>query len=505
MFQKGDRVIVTNDLNLAKTDNAFNDGMIKYLGKAGVVVDRISTHADVKMDDDGTTWFFKDNLLTKEDKMNNTDKYMVHITNKNSGQKGYWAEGKIEQAVPKHQAGILTLDKAESIKKQFEERFQHWVPVIEKVETEATKEVKVQKFKVGDKVKLVKGTPSWYDNDIGKTGVIDKVWDNTSVSVYGITFDDGKMGPALNGDYFELLEVKKKPLNFMRSNNKALNIIANGKSYTVAEDHPNYKLISQAIVDGDASQLDDLVNPVKAVVKFASVLGVEVKDGVLYKDGQKLHGVIADKIISLHRDGLPIEPLVKFYNNLMDNPSKRAVEELYPFLEHKGLPITDDGCFLGYKRVREDWTDQHSGKVLNKIGMTIEMKRNLVDDNWRTACSSGYHVGSIEYVRHFGTGTGHVVIVKVNPKDVVAVPSSEVTKLRTCKYEVVQEYDRDLVDRMPDRLHTADGRVYEIEDDDTFWEDWEDYEEDELDDDLDVDEDETGFSNEDYSRGFGKR
>lgn len=356
-------------------------------------------------------------------------------------------------------------------------------------------------FKVGDKVKIANLTNeppgnmgSVHKEYIGKTGKIDYIYFKEKPLEkrrYGITLEDGELGPTYFASSLELVEVpiekiKNKPLNFMRSNNKTLTIIANSKSYTVAEDHPNYKLISQAIVDGDATKLDELVNPIKAVVSFAAPLGVEVKDGVLYKDGEPLRGVIAEKIISLHKDGLPIDPLVKFYDNLMANPSKRAVEELYPFLEHKGLPITEDGCFLGYKRVREDWTDQHSGKVSNKIGTTVEMKRNLVDDNWRNACSSGFHVGAIEYVRNFGTGTGHVVIVKVNPKDVVAVPSSEVTKLRTCKYEVMQEYDRDLIDRMPDRLHDAHGNAYPVMSDDDFWDDWED--EDEFEDEEDFDD-----------------
>ena len=96
--------------------------------------------------------------------------------------------------------------------------------------------------------------------------------------------------------------------------------------------------------------------------------------------------------------------------------------------------------------------------ISNKVGNVVEVPRNTVDDNWRLDCSSGLHVGSIEYVRNFcANDQNRVVIVKVNPADVVAVPEYECTKLRTCKYEVVGEYDAALLEAMPETLHTAAG------------------------------------------------
>ncbi len=249
-------------------------------------------------------------------------------------------------------------------------------------------------------------------------------------------------------------------ISFIITNAGTINAVAAGKAYTVPRDHPNYNNIKDAIVKDDAAALARFADIPKAVRDFTGEK-VQVKDGIVFYEGEAVHNTITERILGLMRDGFPFEPMLKFLGNLMENPSKHSVDELYAFLEHKGLPITEDGCFLGYKAVRADWTDKHSGKFSNTIGTTHRVKRNTVDDNWRNACSSGFHVGSLEYVKGFSNcEDDHIIIVKVNPADVVAVPSAENTKLRTCAYTVVSEYDRNLLKNdvyMPDRLHTAAG------------------------------------------------
>jgi hypothetical protein len=75
----------------------------------------------------------------------------------------------------------------------------------------------------------------------------------------------------------------------------------------------------------------------------------------------------------------------------MENPSYRAVNELYGFLEKNRLPITPDGHFLAYKKVRDDYKDIHSGTMDNSVGKIVEMERNQVNDDKNQTCSSGLH------------------------------------------------------------------------------------------------------------------
>jgi hypothetical protein len=146
--------------------------------------------------------------------------------------------------------------------------------------------------------------------------------------------------------------------------------------------------------------------------------------------------------------GLPFQPLVNFLNNLMENPSMQSQKELYDFLEHQYLPVTEDGHFLAYKAVRSDYMDKYAGKFRNQVGDVCQMTRAKVDDNRSVGCSQGLHAGALNYVAGYGSldAGDKIVIVKINPKDVVSVPNDcNCEKLRTCRYEVVGEYQGELL------------------------------------------------------------
>ena len=152
-------------------------------------------------------------------------------------------------------------------------------------------------------------------------------------------------------------------------------------------------------------------------------------------------------------EGLPYKPLVRFFDKLMSNPSRRAVQELYSFLEHKAMPITPDGNFLAYKGVREDYTDWYSGNFSNKVGETLEMVRNNVCDDAQIGCSHGFHAGSLDYAESFGNG-GHLMVVEIDPQDVVSVPNDcDCQKLRTCKYKVVDHFKTKMPDTICDEYY----------------------------------------------------
>ena len=74
------------------------------------------------------------------------------------------------------------------------------------------------------------------------------------------------------------------------------------------------------------------------------------------------------------------------------------------------------------------------------------MERYDVDDNRDNTCSTGLHFCSKDYLNSFGGA--RTVIVKINPRDVVSIPSDyNQTKGRACRYEVVGEIDQDKADQ----------------------------------------------------------
>ena len=173
-----------------------------------------------------------------------------------------------------------------------------------------------------------------------------------------------------------------------------------------------------------------------------NVDGIEITDGVIYYNGEPLHNYVVDRIFDFMDEGLPFQPLAKFLGKLLANPSRRAVEELYKFLEHKHLPICEDGDFLAYKSVSQNYMDHHSGKFFNGVGEVLDMPRNAVCDDADVGCSYGFHAGSYEYASTFGGPDARLVIVKINPADVVSVPKDcDCQKLRTSRYEVVKDFD----------------------------------------------------------------
>lgn len=249
----------------------------------------------------------------------------------------------------------------------------------------------------------------------------------------------------------------------------AVTMFLNGASVTVALDHPNYSKVIAALKSGQFDLIDSLVNIAKSVETYtAKATGkVKIEHGVITYSGIPLHTTLTTRILKMLGEGFKFDHMVRFLENLLENPSKRAVEELYSFLENYGLPITEDGHFLAYKAIRQDYFDIYTGRThKNLVGSTQEMPRNLVDDTWGRDCSQGLHCGALKYVVDYGhfqreqavtEGGNRLVILKVNPRDVVCVPKfEESTKMRVCKYVVLSEI-KDCVTELKKIVYKSDG------------------------------------------------
>jgi hypothetical protein len=233
-------------------------------------------------------------------------------------------------------------------------------------------------------------------------------------------------------------------------------------------ENPAFRSATQALQDEDYEKVEELFDIPKAVVNFAEG-NISVQDGIVTYKGDEVHNYCVDKILQFMTEGLPHKPLIRFFDKLMANPSRRATHELYKFLEHKAMPITPDGNFLAYKGVNEDYTDWYSKTFSNKVGEVLEMPRNGVCDDADRGCSSGFHAGSLEYAEHYGNG-GHLMVVEINPQDVVSVPNdSDCQKLRTCKYKVVDHFKVKLQDTLCEQYYEGeDDEDDESDDSDTY-------------------------------------
>jgi hypothetical protein len=249
-----------------------------------------------------------------------------------------------------------------------------------------------------------------------------------------------------------------------------ITVVLDGKSYSINAGSKLFTNALEAFKVNDWDAFISFVNPeLRLKSLYAKYEGIEVKDGNLYVFDEPVHSTIATRVLSFLEAGLDCVHLFKFILKLNLNPSKRAVDELYTFLEHRALPITDNGNFLAYKAVREDYFDKYSGKFINTIDSVLEMPRNKVDDDKNVGCSYGFHAGTIEYAKQFSGGCGHIMLVEINPSDVVSIPTDcEFQKLRTCKYKVVGEYEIDLTDPLyASRFQTDQDDDVDLWDDDS--------------------------------------
>ena len=257
----------------------------------------------------------------------------------------------------------------------------------------------------------------------------------------------------------------------MQGNN--VTVVIDNKPHTINKSHITYNKVIEAIKANDWTKVKDIIDPKAVVLNFGEG-NITIEGTKVFYKGRELHNALTNRMVSMIQEDFSVEPLAKFMDNLMQNPSKRAVNELYGFLEKNTLPITSDGCFLAYKKVRVDYLDCHSGTVLNKpfVYLTdedkatitenagknkevtvnvdnnvtvVSMDRNSVDDDQNRTCSTGLHFCSRDYLTHFGGE--RIVILKINPRDVVSIPNDyNDSKGRCCRYEIVDEIDKDKAD-----------------------------------------------------------
>jgi hypothetical protein len=171
-----------------------------------------------------------------------------------------------------------------------------------------------------------------------------------------------------------------------------------------------------------------------------SKLKLRFKGGVVKNElDEAMPEALSSRITGISEAGKSVDPLMKFWELCKQNPDERAQTDLYNFIMQNKMPITNDGHFIAYRKVKHDFTDCHSGKFDNTPGKFIEMERRHCDANPNQTCSTGLHVAAFEYAKDFNNG--RMVIAKVNPKDVVAIPTDyNGQKMRVCKAYIVAEY-----------------------------------------------------------------
>ncbi len=219
---------------------------------------------------------------------------------------------------------------------------------------------------------------------------------------------------------------------------QSITVNFDGQTHTVlVSDTGTFEAVKLALKEGREDDVKVLVNR-PAQIEKSSGGAFKVVDGQVMVDGAAVPGELGRQIMDFSNEGLPFQPLVNFFRNLQKNPSMRAVTQLFSFLERNRHPITEDGMFIAYKKVRNDFLDIHSGKFDNSPGKVLSMPRNQVNEDPNQTCSFGLHVANWDYAANkYGSPSDTMLEVEVNPADVVAIPIDyNESKMRCAGYKV---------------------------------------------------------------------
>ena len=229
----------------------------------------------------------------------------------------------------------------------------------------------------------------------------------------------------------------------------ALVVAIGGDSYEVKVSHPEYAKIKSQLeaveaIDAETEKaLLVLINgEVIEKVKEWSDGKLEIKNGVVRWEGTALQGRLAKVLIATAQSGdtEALSRFGKFINKVNQAISYKVTNRLFDFLDANNLRIDAEGDIIGFKVVRANYTDKHSGKFDNSVGQVVSMPRNQVDDRDEVTCSNGLHFCSYDYIKSFSSNGDRLVLVKVDPRDFVSVPVDYgSTKARVCRYKVIED------------------------------------------------------------------
>lgn len=218
-----------------------------------------------------------------------------------------------------------------------------------------------------------------------------------------------------------------------------VSVVSDGFPVTIYKQDMRYPRVIDCIKNKDWEGLHTAVSFSKTILSLTHKR-VSVKNDTLYYRGEKVNHSLTNKILKYSADGFDVLYLLKFLNKLFRNKNPRSIETLYAYIERYKMPINESGNFLALKAVTSDLKDKWTGTIDNSVGAIPQVKRKDCNTDPSNACSRDtLHCGNINYVKNYARGDDKIILVEVNPKDVVNCPNNcGFEKLQVCKYKVLK-------------------------------------------------------------------
>lgn len=195
--------------------------------------------------------------------------------------------------------------------------------------------------------------------------------------------------------------------------------------------------------------LIELFDKPKIIAKYTDGKVKVFDNEVLYND-TKVNPYIEKKIIAAlkEKDILVMTSIVKFLDNLMQNPIEFIQADLFEFLENNNMPINADGAFLAFKLsdVNGHPPYHKDDSITYKKGSIHEMPQSNSSISQNMCDGSGFYFGRRDYWHsEFDkdgrfTGEGIMWVAKIFPQWVTGIPGKVEPKGKSYRMEIVDEY-----------------------------------------------------------------
>ena len=116
---------------------------------------------------------------------------------------------------------------------------------------------------------------------------------------------------------------------YMISGEGNITLVLNGEQFFIVKEDSAYDKVKQGLIDeATEEELLVLVDKAKEVSDYISDTGIKIKGGCIFYQEEEVHNTLTERILMFMKDGLPVEPLMKFLVKLMENPSYSLPTEL---------------------------------------------------------------------------------------------------------------------------------------------------------------------------------
>lgn len=239
---------------------------------------------------------------------------------------------------------------------------------------------------------------------------------------------------------------------FIENDRGEVVIFHEGRMIPVPSDHPRNAKIRHALYEADYGAAVEMADRHQEVRRLFEAAGLglalqETSDGVVTLNDQPLTQGLGKLAIAMLDHGAPKKPMLRFLQRASKNPREDIQEELLSFLANNDFLVDDDGYIIAWKKVLLDQDhvprDLHSRSLDYTPGRVVTMPEEFVNDDPSVHCAPGLHFATWGFTCSFGGWTRDrtVVEMRVDPKDVRAVPHDGYTKGRATTLYLVRTID----------------------------------------------------------------